>query len=60
MVTILGFQLLYSSFLLYLLGYVGQKAKRSIRNPLRWASAPAMPVREPVHDPIALSASGSN
>ena len=56
MATILGFQLLYSSFLLYLLGYVGQKAKRSIRNPLRWASAPATPIR----DPIALSASGSN
>jgi glycosyltransferase involved in cell wall biosynthesis len=29
MLTILGFQLLYSSFLLYLLDYVGQKVKRS-------------------------------
>jgi hypothetical protein len=53
MLTILGFQLLYSSFLLYLLDYVGQKEKRSRANPCR------APGSEPGHGAMLSSTSGS-
>ena len=44
--TILGFQVLYSSFLLYLLDYVGQKAKLPTANALRWETARSDTVRD--------------
>ena len=52
--TILGFQVLYSSFLLYLLDYVGRKARQPIRSPVRWAGVGAeIPGRRSIRGAIA-------